>query len=61
MRKFFEHLEIGQTFYSPTDHLMSREAIIAFAKEWDLQAYHIDDEATALSTAARFSHQRSRP
>ena len=53
MSKFFEDLEIGQTFHSPGDHLMTREAIIAFAKEWDPQAYHIDDEAAARSPVGK--------
>ena len=53
MSKLFEDLEIGQTFHSPGDHLMTREAIIAFAKEWDPQAYHIDDEAAVRSPVGK--------
>ena len=53
MSKFFEDLEVGQAFHSPGDHLMSRHAIIAFAKEWDPQAYHIDEEAAACSPVGK--------
>ena len=51
--KYFEDLEIGQTFHSPRERLMSREAIIAYAKEWDPQLYHIDETAAAQSPVGK--------
>lgn len=42
MVKYFEDVEIGDTFDSPRSIQLSREAIIEFATEWDPQLYHID-------------------
>lgn len=53
MSTYFEDLEIGQTFHSTHDCLMSREAIIAYAKEWDPQLYHIDEDAAAQSPVGK--------
>lgn len=53
MGKYFEDLEIGQTFHSATTHAMTRDAIVAYAKEWDPQLYHIDEKAAAQSPVGK--------
>ena len=53
MSKYFEDIDVGQTFESPRDWLMTREDIIQFAREWDPQLYHIDEEAARRSPVGR--------
>ena len=53
MSKYFEDLDIGQTFESPRDRLITREDIIQYAREWYPQLYHIDEEATRRSPVGR--------
>lgn len=45
---YFEDLPVGATFETGS-RVMTREAIIAFAKEWDAQPFHIDDDAARAS------------
>ena len=45
---YFEEIEIGQIWKS-TEYLVSRDEIIEFAKKWDPQPFHLDDEAAAQS------------
>ncbi|MBY8975160.1 MaoC family dehydratase [Rhodobacteraceae bacterium NNCM2] len=43
---YFDDLAVGQTFETePTT--LSEEAIIAFARQWDPQPFHLDPEAAA--------------
>ncbi|MEM8974418.1 MAG: MaoC/PaaZ C-terminal domain-containing protein [Pseudomonadota bacterium] len=53
MGKYFEDLEIGQIFQSQAAHTMTRDAIVAYAQEWDPQLYHIDENAAAQSPVGR--------
>jgi acyl dehydratase len=46
--KYFEDLAVGQTFKSATV-TVAREAIIAFAAEFDPQPFHTDDDAARTS------------
>ncbi|MEM7240355.1 MAG: MaoC family dehydratase [Pseudomonadota bacterium] len=43
---YFDDLEVGQSFRAEPATL-SEEAIIAFAREWDPQPFHIDPEAAS--------------
>jgi acyl dehydratase len=45
---YFEEIEVGQMWES-SEYLVTRDDIIAFAKRWDPQPFHIDDEAGARS------------
>ena len=45
---YFEEIEIGQVWKS-TEYRVTREEIIEFAKKWDPQPFHLDDEAAAQS------------
>jgi len=44
----FEDLELGRRF-SGGRHTVDREEIIAFAREWDPQPFHLDDGAARQS------------
>ncbi|OHX11527.1 MaoC family dehydratase [Chromobacterium sphagni] len=41
---YFEDLQSGQRFFSPT-HTLEKEEIIAFARQFDPQPFHTDSEA----------------
>jgi acyl dehydratase len=45
---YFEDLKVGDTFHSAT-HLVDREQIQAFAREFDPQPFHLDPEAAKAS------------
>jgi acyl dehydratase len=45
---FFEDREIGETF-DLGSHSFSKEAIIAFARAWDPQPFHLDESAAKAS------------
>lgn len=45
---YFEEIKIGQ-FWRSTEYLVTRDEIIEFAKRWDPQPFHLDDEAAAHS------------
>ncbi|MEM7251380.1 MAG: MaoC/PaaZ C-terminal domain-containing protein [Pseudomonadota bacterium] len=49
MGQYFEDLSVGDVFHSPRSVLMTRAEVIEFAREWDPQLYHIDDEAARES------------
>lgn len=53
MGQYFEDLAIGQTFDSPSERVVTRDAIIAYAQDWDPQLYHIDTEAAAQSPVGK--------
>ena len=42
--RYFEDVDVGETFRSEP-FLVTEEAIIAFAREFDVQAFHLDDAA----------------
>ncbi len=48
MPRYLEDLEPGGTFESPR-HTISQEAIVAFAREYDPQSFHVDAEAAKSS------------
>lgn len=45
---YLDDFKIGQTFISKS-HTMDKEQIIAFAKQFDPQYFHLDDEAAKSS------------
>ncbi|MBV7378583.1 MaoC family dehydratase [Maritimibacter dapengensis] len=49
MSKYFEELPVGFT-YRTDEAELTRDAILAFAREWDPQPFHLDE------AAARESH-----
>jgi acyl dehydratase len=51
---YFEDIAIGQRFESPW-YTVTREAIVAFARDWDPQPFHLDDEAAASSVFGELS------
>jgi acyl dehydratase len=48
MERFFEDYEVGQKFGSPT-LAVTAEGIKAFAREFDPQPFHLDEEAARAS------------
>ena len=48
--KYFEDLEVGDTFHSPRSVHMTREDIVRFATEWDPQLYHINEDSAGSSS-----------
>jgi acyl dehydratase len=55
MLRYFEDAAIGEVFESPRSIRVTREAILEFAREWDPQIYHIDEEAAESSFAKGLS------
>ena len=45
---FFEDLPLGKRFETPAE-LVTEDAILAFARQWDPQPFHIDPEAARAS------------
>lgn len=48
MTLYFEDMPVGFEFKT-AERLMTKEAIIDFARQWDPQRFHIDEEAAAAS------------
>ena len=48
MPRYLEDLEPGETFESPR-HTITQAAIVAFAREYDPQPFHVDAEAAKAS------------
>jgi len=48
MPRYLEDLQPGQTFESPR-HTITQDAIVAFAREYDPQPFHVDPEAAKSS------------
>ncbi len=46
--RFFEDIEVGDV-RELGRHEVSRDEIVRFAREWDPQPFHVDDEAAAKS------------
>lgn len=51
---YFEDRHVGET-YSLGSHTFDRESVIAFARQFDPQAFHLDDAAAARSLFGRLS------
>ena len=51
---YFEDINVGDESTTGTVHL-TREAALAFAREYDPQPFHLDDEAAAKSMFGRLS------
>ena len=47
-QRYFEDFEAGQTFELGS-RTVTGDEIVAFAREWDPQPFHVDPEAAALS------------
>ena len=45
---YYEDIEVGDE-YEVGRHTPSRDEIVEFARKWDPQPYHLDDEAAAAS------------
>ena len=48
MSRYFEDLPVGFRFITAS-RALSRDEITGFAKAWDPQAFHLDDEAARES------------
>ena len=44
MTKFFEDVAVGDMFESQQTHWVTAEEIQDFARQWDPQTYHLDDD-----------------
>lgn len=51
MPRYFDDVAVGDTFESPGAFHVTREAILSFAREWDPQIYHVDEQAAKASFA----------
>ncbi|TYB82295.1 MaoC family dehydratase [Maritimibacter fusiformis] len=47
-QRYFEDLPVGFRF-STGAAVVDRDAIVAFARDWDPQSFHLDDDAAAAS------------
>lgn len=48
MLKHFEDFEIGQRI-TVGEHVVPKQELVAFAKKWDPQPFHVDEEAAQAS------------
>jgi acyl dehydratase len=55
MTRYFDDVAVGDTFESQGSEDVTREAILSFARAWDPQAYHIDEEVAKTSFAGGLS------
>ncbi len=55
MMRYFDDAAVGDTFESQRMEDITREAILGFARAWDPQTYHIDEEAAKRSFAGGLS------
>ena len=55
MTRYFDDVTVGDTFESQGSEDITREDILSFARAWDPQAYHIDEEAAKASFAGGLS------
>ena len=51
MTRYFDDVTVGDTFESQGSEDITREAILSFARAWDPQTYHIDEEVARTSFA----------
>ncbi|MGE0753667.1 MAG: MaoC/PaaZ C-terminal domain-containing protein [Alphaproteobacteria bacterium] len=50
MTRYYEDFEVGQQLFSSEEYVISKESAVDFAREYDPQAQHIDDEMAKDST-----------
>jgi len=55
MTRYFDDVAVGYTFESQGAEDITREAILSFARAWDPQTYHIDEEVAKRSFAGGLS------
>ncbi len=55
MTRYFDDVAVGDTFESRGSEDITREAILSFARAWDPQIYHIDEEVAKTSFAGGLS------
>ncbi|WP_178130944.1 MaoC family dehydratase [Reyranella sp. CPCC 100927] len=55
MTRYFEDVTVGDRFESPSSFHITRESILTFAREWDPQTYHVDEQAAKASFAGDLS------
>ncbi|MGH6681112.1 MAG: MaoC/PaaZ C-terminal domain-containing protein [Bradyrhizobium sp.] len=55
MRRYFEDTAVDDIFESQIADQITREAILGFAREWDPQTYHVDEEVAKASFAGGLS------
>ena len=55
MTRYFDDVAVGDTFESQGSEDVTREAILSFARAWDPQIYHIDEEVAKTSFAGGLS------
>ena len=55
MTTYFDDVAVGDTFESQGTEQITREAILSFARAWDPQTYHIDEEVARRSFAGGLS------
>lgn len=55
MTRYFDDVTVGDTFESQGSEDITREDILSFARAWNPQAYHIDEEAAKGSFAGGLS------
>ena len=51
----FDDVAVGDTFESQGTEHITRDAILSFAREWDPQTYHTDEEVAKTSFAGGLS------
>lgn len=54
MPRYYEDWTLGETIASQS-FALSRESVLAFAREYDPQPFHVDDEAAATSLFGRLA------
>ena len=55
MPRYFDDVAVGDTFESPGTFHVTRDAILDFARAWDPQIYHVDEQAAKASFAGDLS------
>ncbi|TXL78697.1 acyl dehydratase [Vineibacter terrae] len=55
MTRYFEDVAVGDTFESEDTEHVTRDAILDFARAWDPQTYHVDEQAAKASFAGDIS------
>lgn len=46
---YFEDYQVGQIITSTHSYLVEKEELVEFAKKWDPQPFHVDEEAASKS------------
>ena len=59
-RSYFEDVEVGET-RKAGPYLVSKNEIIQFARQYDPQPRHIDEEAAAVAQATRLPLHHEHP